>query len=374
MLRRVSVEKTTGRADIARALEKARRLGEGKRMELLRVLAEGNGRFRQAVFPGLPEELKKGQRPHTVMLTCSNAKMSPNRIFNAQLGEVFGLHAAGLSADRTLLGSAEYAAEHLGSRFLLAVGHYDCKAVERVRRGEELRRAAEKNAREQLRSMLAQSEVLRKKVKTGVAMYDDATGEVHFIDAKNAPQELVRRLLDGNREFLRKLGAGELQVEKNPHTVLVTCSDSRVSDIVFDQPLGAVATLKVAGNVFSPTLLASVEHSVRKNGARLLVVMGHTGCGAVKETHRALEEGKTPDPGTPIGSLVEAIKPAVDAASMDNSIKNNARHQLERYLSASPFLRQMVGEGRLQVATALYNLDNGEVRFYDAKTGEPLVL
>ncbi|MEM4389684.1 MAG: carbonic anhydrase [Candidatus Micrarchaeia archaeon] len=373
MLKGVRTEKTRGEVDIARALKKAKRLSEGKTMELLKMLAEGNERFRQTIFPSLPAELKRAQRPHTVILTCSNAKMSPNRIFNAQLGELFGLQVAGLSADRALLGSAEYAAEHLGSRFLLAVGHYDCKAVESVRKGEELRKAAEKNAREQLRGMLAQSEVLRKKMKTGVAMYDDATGEVHFIDAKNAPQELVQRLLDGNREFLRRVGAGELQVEKNAHTVLVTCSDSRVSEIVFDQPLGAVATIKVAGNVFSPTLLTSVEHSVQKNNAKLLVVMGHTHCGAVEETRHALEKGKLPEPSTPIGALVEAIRPAVDMASPDNSVKKNAQHQLEQYLS-SPFLRQRVEEGKLQAVTAVYNLEDGRVLFYDAKTGEPLVL
>jgi len=349
-------------------------MGPGERMELLRMLMEGNRRFRQNAFPLLPKELASGQKPHTIILTCSNAKMSPNRIFNAQLGEVFGLHVAGLRADKTLLGSAEYAAGHLGARFLLAVGHYDCKAVESVRGGEDLRRAAERNAREQLRSMLAQSSELRKHVKAGVAMYDDATGEVSFVDVKNAPKELVQRLSEGNREFLRKLGAGELQVAKKPHTVLVTCSDSRVSEIVFDQPLGAVATLKVAGNIFSQTLLESVEHSIRKNGATQLVVMGHTGCGAVGEAYNAVMKGEAPEPSTPIGALVDAIRPAVDRTGLDKSIVGNARYQLERYLSASPFLRQMVDEGKVRATTALYSLESGEVRFYDFKTGEAIAL
>jgi carbonic anhydrase len=186
-----------------------------------------------------------------------------------------------------------------------------------------------------------------------------------------SPDQAVVRLKIGNARFVagqllheRQDGARRKEVAngQKPFAVIVSCADSRVPpEIIFDQGIGDLFVLRVAGNLADNAIIGSIEYAVEHLGSKLVVVMGHERCGAVKAT---LEGGV---PEGHIGSLVEAIRPAVAKVrgkggdELDNAVRTNAKLVAEELRSSKPILEEKVKEKKLKVVAARYDLDSGVV-------------
>ena len=193
-----------------------------------------------------------------------------------------------------------------------------------------------------------------------------------------APAEAISKLKEGNGRYvsgnLQHPGQTterrtELAKTQHPFAVILSCSDSRVPpEIVFDQGLGDLFIVRVAGNVINDEGLGSIEYAIDHLGSRLILVLGHQSCGAVqaaKETIAA--KGKAPGH---IESLVTAIKPAVEATAKDDldaTIKANVKHVVQTLRSSAPILKAKVDSGEIQVIGGYYSLDTGAVTFLDEK-------
>ncbi len=158
----------------------------------------------------------------------------------------------------------------------------------------------------------------------------------------------------------------EMAEGQNPRAAVLACADSRVSpEIVFDQGLGDLFVVRVAGNVANEHILGSLEYAVEHLGTQLIVVLGHNRCGAVGA---ACAGGEAPGH---IGSLVQALAPAVDnisaseAGRVDMVAKENVRLTVKRLQSCGPILAEWVRQGKLEVAGAFYDLDSGVVEIVE---------
>lgn len=185
------------------------------------------------------------------------------------------------------------------------------------------------------------------------------------------PDEALAKLMEGNQRFVsnRRLNPNQdsarmtqVATEQAPFAAILSCADSRViPELVFDQGIGDLFVVRVAGNIAITEDIASEEFAVGVLGAPLLVVLGHERCGAVQA---ALETG-TELPGV-IESLVYAIRPAVEASAgkpgdqLTNAIKENVRLQV-KHLQTSSIIANAVAQGKLKVVGAYYDLDTGEV-------------
>src|SRR5438094_3473289 len=161
----------------------------------------------------------------------------------------------------------------------------------------------------------------------------------------------------------------ELTKSQHPFAIIVSCSDSRVPpEIVFDQGLGDLFVLRVAGNVIDDHSLGSIEYAVNDLAVRLIVVLGHQRCGAIKAAKETIAaNGKAPGH---IESLVTAIRPAVEATvkgDLEATIKANVKNVTQALRSSTPVLKPKVDSGELKVVGANYSLDTGSVSFLDEK-------
>jgi carbonic anhydrase len=193
-----------------------------------------------------------------------------------------------------------------------------------------------------------------------------------------APAEAISKLKEGNGRYmsgnLQHPGQTtdrrtELAKNQHPFAIILSCSDSRVPpEIVFDQGLGDLFIVRVAGNVINDEGLGSIEYAVDHLGTRLIVVLGHQSCGAVKAAKETIA-AKSKAPGH-IESLVTAIKPAVEATAkddLDTTIRANVKHVVQAIRSSTPILKSKVDSGEVQVIGGYYSLDNGAVTFLDQK-------
>ncbi len=184
-------------------------------------------------------------------------------------------------------------------------------------------------------------------------------------------QELIsgnKRFAEGNPTHPNQSMARRQEMAKgqNPRAAVLACADSRVSpEIVFDQGLGDLFVVRVAGNVVNDPILGSLEYAVEHLGTRLIVVLGHQRCGAVAA---ACAGGEAPGH---IGSLVQALAPAVDKISaseegrVDRVAKENVRMMAKSLRSCGPILEKWVRQGKLEVAGAFYDLDTGAVEIVE---------
>jgi carbonic anhydrase len=161
----------------------------------------------------------------------------------------------------------------------------------------------------------------------------------------------------------------ELSKSQHPFAIILSCSDSRVPpEIVFDEGLGDLFIVRVAGNVLNNEGLGSIEYGVDVLGARLILVLGHQSCGAVDAAMKTIAaKGKAPGH---IQSLVSAIKPVVDStpkADLDTMIKANVKHVVDALRSSKPILKARVDSGEVQVIGGYYTLDTGTVTFSETK-------
>lgn len=186
-----------------------------------------------------------------------------------------------------------------------------------------------------------------------------------------SPDAALKRLMDGNQRFVQEKGTHpdqsparikEIAQGQHPFATLLTCADSRVSpEILFDEGLGDLFDIRVAGNIVTPEVLGSLEYAVAMLGTPLIMVLGHERCGAVT----AAVEGE-PLPGQ-IGSFVKAIKPALakikDQAGdpVDNAVTANVHYQIEKLKHNSPIISQRLLDEKLKIVGGRYDLDTGEV-------------
>jgi carbonic anhydrase len=198
-------------------------------------------------------------------------------------------------------------------------------------------------------------------------------------------EESLRRLRDGNARFVQ--GAQDrapfawhpgIVDGQRPFAVVLGCSDSRApAELVFDQGLGDLFVIRVAGNVVAPSGIGSVEFAVSRFGTPLVVVMGHTLCGAVAASVQALEQGETPESKN-LRSITDRIAPHVEGLvrlahhqSTDRSVllreagRANTLASTAQLRHGSPLLEQMVASGELLVVAAEYELETGRVDFLD---------
>lgn len=214
----------------------------------------------------------------------------------------------------------------------------------------------------------------------------------HGGSARTAPAaapslaQALQRLKDGNARYAtgyakhpRQDSGGRLNVSQSqaPFAIVLTCADSRVApEIVFDQGLGDLFVVRIAGNVADTLALASMEYAVEHLHSSLIVVMGHERCGAVKAT---LDATKAPAPAATdhaehahhshIPALVKEIEPAIWAAKgrtgpeLDACIESNVEHSAGQITSRSDIIRQFVADGKVQIVGGVYDLDTGRVNW-----------
>ena len=194
--------------------------------------------------------------------------------------------------------------------------------------------------------------------------------ETHGQPAVSA-ESALQRLLDGNARYM---SAGpshpnqttarrtEITGGQHPFAIIVGCSDSRVPpEIIFDQGLGDLFVVRLAGHVLNDEAVGSIEYAAEHLGTRLVMVLGHDKCGAVTA---AVKGGDAPGH---ISSIVNAIKPAVDRAKnqpgdlLENAIRENAAMAVDQLQSSAPLLTHLVQNGGLKIVGAHYHLEDGKV-------------
>ena len=184
-------------------------------------------------------------------------------------------------------------------------------------------------------------------------------------------EQALKRLMDGNKRYVASRliypnqtpeRRDELRNGQNPFAVILGCSDSRVPpEVIFDQGLGDLFVVRVAGNVTGKNVLASIEYAVAHLHVPLIVVLGHSDCGAVKSCATGTcFEGN-------LQYLVSAIQPALDKARklpgelLDNAAKINAKTVCETLSSSIPVLSECAGTHALKIVAAFYMIDSGKV-------------
>ncbi|MBD1884749.1 carbonic anhydrase [Microcoleus vaginatus] len=199
---------------------------------------------------------------------------------------------------------------------------------------------------------------------------DLAAPEPAIAQSDLTPDTALQKLIDGNQRFVDKKRQSpnqdlprllEVAIAQKPFAAILGCADSRFpSEIIFDQGLGDLFVCRVAGNVATPEEIGSLEFGTLVLGAKVLVVVGHKRCGAVDATIKGAQV-----PGQ-IGSLLDAIKPAVESSKsqggdkLENASKANVVFQANK-LKASPVISKLIAENKLKVVGAYYDLDTGRV-------------
>ena len=200
----------------------------------------------------------------------------------------------------------------------------------------------------------------------------------------SAPDALTR-LREGNRRFvagIRSLDSllaptrrPELVRQQWPFAIVLGCSDSRVpAELVFDQGLGDLFVIRVAGNIVAPSQVGSVEFAAERFHTRLVVVLGHTRCGAVLATIEEMKSGARHSPN--VRSIVDRIRPSVqtllatelkddETQLVRHAVRANVRASVDHLRHGSVLLEQLIQTDGLLVVGAEYSLETGEVDFFD---------
>ncbi len=188
--------------------------------------------------------------------------------------------------------------------------------------------------------------------------------------------EALQRLMRGNQRFVAELALNPSQTRARreqtaggqmPFAIILGCSDSRVTpEYVFDQGIGDLFVVRVAGNVFDDNVaLGSIEYAVEHFHSPLLLVLGHEKCGAVEATIETLDQTE-PLPGK-IGEIVKLIRPAAEQTKgqagdwLDHAVRANVLHVVEQLKKAAPFISKLQADGTLKIVGAYYALKTGAV-------------
>ena len=201
-------------------------------------------------------------------------------------------------------------------------------------------------------------------------------------------QDALHRLREGNRRFASNIRGSdafvshtrrvELTAGQQPFAIILGCSDSRVpAEIVFDQGLGDLFVIRVAGNIVAPSQVGSIEFAAARYGSRLVVVMGHSQCGAILATIEELRmpsERQSPN----LRAIVDRVRPSVEgllarASGQDmeqlvqQAVRANIRASVNHLRHGSPVLEQLIRDEGVAIVGAEYSLETGVVAFFDGQ-------
>src|SRR5258707_14843602 len=202
-----------------------------------------------------------------------------------------------------------------------------------------------------------------------------ATAQAQPARAVDTPDAALTRLVEGNARYVsgkmneRDFSAGRAARAQGqaPFAAILGCADSRVApELAFDQAPGELFVVRVAGNFVTPDGLGSLEYGVAVLGTKVIMVLGHSSCGAVNSTVAALQKGNTL-PGH-IADLVRAMKPAIEPALKETGgdlaqrpVIADVRYNVQRLQEATPILAGMVASGKLRVVGGVYDLATGKI-------------
>lgn len=198
--------------------------------------------------------------------------------------------------------------------------------------------------------------------------------------------DALEKLREGNRRFVNdevseetlasrehRAGAAEPQ---SPFAIILACSDSRVpTELIFDRGIGDLFVIRVAGNIVAPSQVGSIEFAAKQFGTRLVVVLGHSNCGAIIATLQELglkESHRSPN----LRAIVDRIRPAIepmlknlndveDKAVVDECVRANVRASVEQLRHGSLILEQLIDSGDLSVVGAEYSIETGNIEFFE---------
>ena len=201
-----------------------------------------------------------------------------------------------------------------------------------------------------------------------------------------SPGEALEKLREGNRRFVAgvqslnaltsQMHRSELVASQEPFAIILGCSDSRVpAEIVFDQGLGDLFVIRVAGNIVAPSQVGSVEFAAERLGTRLVVVLGHSQCGAVLATLEELQQPSAKQSSN-LHSIVDRVRPSVEAllatelrhdpkALVAQAVRANVRQSADHLRHGSETLEQLIQKNGLLVVGAEYSIESGIVDFFD---------
>ena len=189
------------------------------------------------------------------------------------------------------------------------------------------------------------------------------------------PSKGYELLVEGNKRFVSNLNRDRDHLElinqtregQYPFAVILSCMDSRTSvELIFDQGLGDLFSIRVAGNIVNNDILASIEYAVKYVGSRVLMVLGHTECGAIKSAKQGVADGNITD-------LLKRIQPAISKAMLyhdrnyifsDTVAYANVENSLEEILTGSRIVKEMFENGQIGIVGGVYNVQNGRVDFF----------
>jgi carbonic anhydrase len=194
------------------------------------------------------------------------------------------------------------------------------------------------------------------------------------------PKMAIEILKEGNKRFVNNLKANRNLLEQanetsdgqHPFAVILSCIDSRTSaELIFDQGLGDVFSVRIAGNIINEDILGSMEFACKVAGSKVIVVLGHTKCGAIKGACDHVEMGN-------LTALLSKIQPAVydektETANRSSSNPEfvekvatiNVKRTVNAIMERSPILKEMIAKGEIGIIGGVHNLNDGEVVFYD---------
>lgn len=180
----------------------------------------------------------------------------------------------------------------------------------------------------------------------------------------------------GHAEAVERIHRGESVESQSPFAIVLACSDSRVPiELIFDQGIGDLFVIRVAGNIVAPSQIGSVEFAAQQFGTKLVLVLGHTNCGAVIATLNELakrESHRSPN----LRAIVDRVRPAIEPVIVHHemsegdevlrdAVRANIRASVDRLSHGSRILEQLIGDGDLVVVGAEYSIETGAVEFFD---------
>ena len=189
------------------------------------------------------------------------------------------------------------------------------------------------------------------------------------------PMQGYNLLVEGNERFINNLATDHDHLElinqtregQYPFAVILSCMDSRTSvELIFDQGLGDLFSVRVAGNIVNNDIVASIEYAIKYVGSKVLMVLGHTECGAIKSAKMGVKDGH-------ITELLKRIQPAISKAMLhddtqyqfqDGVAYANVENSLEEIITKSEIVKTMFEAGEIGIVGGVYNVDNGKVDFF----------
>ncbi|MCB9889007.1 MAG: hypothetical protein H6836_05475 [Planctomycetes bacterium] len=376
---------------------------------------------------GTRRTLARAQQPLAIVVTCAESSVVPEHVFDTGLGQIVVVRTSGAACDPATLASIEVAATQYGVPLCVVMGHTHCDAVraavrqgrtshaqqkllerlhpavERARReghsGADLLRHAEREgAYLTIEEAMRRSAVLGALAKTHkltfrAALFDAGSGKVEWLKERQPtttsasddpnpevphirglpPHVALSLLRAGHQRFLslartqatNSRSRAAATREAQPLAVVLTCSDARVvPEMIFDAGLGELAVVRVAGNVASDEVVASVERAVLRSGASLCVVLGHDGCGVLQTAAQPGSSTHSPS----LRAVLARIAPAIERARRlapgagftTAAVEQNAV-QAVADLRASPILKRLEQRGTLSLLAAVYQLESGDL-------------